>query len=122
MPTEQDNNHKENNDVWFKTYWRPAMAWQYLVVCVFDFLIAPMLTGWYSWAAKIPYEVWKPITMAEGGFYHMAMAAIVGISAWTRGREKISRITHEDVSDDFRSETERRIAKTKRRTNDDIDS
>lgn len=68
------------------------MAWQYFCVCVFDFLLAPLITGWYSWFAKVPYEVWKPITMSEGGFYHMAMGAIVGIAAWSRGQEKLSRI------------------------------
>lgn len=68
------------------------MAWQYLVVCLFDFLFAPMMTAWYCWFAKVPYEVWKPITLGDSGFYHMAMAAIVGISAWTRGQEKVARV------------------------------
>jgi N-acetyl-anhydromuramyl-L-alanine amidase AmpD len=30
--------------------------------------------------------------LKEGGFYHLAMAAIIGVAAWTRGREKIERI------------------------------
>jgi hypothetical protein len=80
----------EKEDHWLKTYWRPAMAWQYLVVCLFDFLFAPILTGWYSWLAGITYAPWSPITLGDGGFYHMAMAAIVGITAWSRGKEKIS--------------------------------
>lgn len=82
----------EKDEPWVKSYWRPAMAWQYFCVCVFDFLLAPIFTAWYAWFAKIPYQVWKPITMGEGGFYHMAMAAIVGVVAWTRGQEKISEI------------------------------
>jgi hypothetical protein len=90
------NNNKpelfEREDNWIKSYWRPAMGWQYFCVCVFDFLLAPIFTAWYSWFAKIPYEVWKPITMGEGGFYHMAMAAIVGVVAWTRGQEKVTAI------------------------------
>jgi hypothetical protein len=91
-----DNNNKpdlfDKEDNWVKSYWRPAMGWQYLVVCLFDFFFAPILTGWYAWFAKIPYEAWKPITMGEGGFYHMAMAAIVGVVAWTRGQEKVTAI------------------------------
>lgn len=83
---------KEKEENYIKQYWRPAMAWQYFCVCVFDFLLAPLITGWYAWFAKVPYEVWKPITMSESGFYHMAMGAIVGITAWTRGQEKLSRI------------------------------
>lgn len=105
----------EKNESWFKTYWRPAMAWQYFAVCLFDFLLAPLMTGWYSWFAKVPYEVWKPITMSEGGFYHMAMGAIIGVVAWTRGQEKIARLEYnETVSEDFRDETERRIEEARR--------
>jgi hypothetical protein len=101
----------KKEESWIKQYWRPAMAWQYFSVCVFDFLLAPIITGWYSWFAKIPYEVWKPITMTEGGFYHMAMGAIVGVAAWTRGQEKVARLENLDnVSDEFKDETERRIA------------
>jgi hypothetical protein len=37
-------------------------------------------------------EPWDPITLKESGFYHLAMAAIIGVAAWTRGKEKIERI------------------------------
>jgi hypothetical protein len=37
-------------------------------------------------------QQWNPITLKEGGFYHLAMAAIIGVAAWTRGQEKITRI------------------------------
>ncbi len=37
-------------------------------------------------------EPWDPITLKEGGFYHLAMAAIIGVAAWTRGREKIVKL------------------------------
>jgi hypothetical protein len=82
----------EKDESWIKSYWRPAMGWQYFSVCLFDFLLAPIFTAWYSWFTQIPYQVWKPITLGEGGFYHMAMAAIVGVVAWTRGQEKVSEI------------------------------
>jgi hypothetical protein len=73
---------------WFHTYWRPAMGWQYLVVCLFDFLIAPILTGLYSYYTG-SYHVWEPLTIKGGGMYHLAMGAVVGISVWSRGREKM---------------------------------
>lgn len=96
MSDDDNNNNRplliDRDESWIKSYWRPAMAWQYFAVCVFDFLAAPIFTAWYAWFAKIPYQVWKPITMTEGGFYHMAMAAIVGVAAWTRGQERISEI------------------------------
>lgn len=71
---------------WIKQYWRPAIAWQYLAVCVFDFIIFPAVYMYFS------QQQWDPITLKEGGFYHLAMAAIIGVAAWTRGKEKITRI------------------------------
>lgn len=75
---------------WLKQYWRPAIAWQYFTVCVFDFIIFPAA---YMYFASQP---WNPITLKEGGFYHLAMAAIIGVAAWTRGQEKITRIISEE--------------------------
>lgn len=71
---------------WIKQYWRPAIAWQYFFVCLFDFIIFP--------AASMHYlnTAWDPLTLKESGFYHLAMAAIIGVAAWTRGKEKIQRI------------------------------
>ncbi len=71
---------------WIKQYWRPAIAWQYFTVCVFDFIIFPAAFMYFT---KQP---WDPITLKEGGFYHLAMAAIIGVAAWTRGQEKITKL------------------------------
>jgi hypothetical protein len=76
-----------NEESWIKQYWRPAVAWQYFAVCLFDFIIFP--------AASIALhnQPWDPLTLKESGFYHLAMAAIIGVAAWTRGKEKIERIS-----------------------------
>jgi hypothetical protein len=77
---------------WIRKYWRPAMAWQYLAVCLFDFIIAPIMTmSLYKFLGGT-YVPWDPITLKEGGFYHLSMAAIVGVAAWTRGQEKITKL------------------------------
>jgi hypothetical protein len=75
-----------NEESWLKSYWRPAIAWQYFAVCIFDFIIFPAAYMYFS------QQQWNPITLKEGGFYHLAMAAIIGVAAWTRGQEKITRI------------------------------
>jgi hypothetical protein len=75
-----------NEESWIKQYWRPAIAWQYLAVCLFDFIIFPAAYMYFS------QQQWNPITLKEGGFYHLAMAAIIGVAAWTRGQEKIIRV------------------------------
>ena len=71
---------------WLKQYWRPAIAWQYFAVCICDFIIFPAAFMYFT------KEPWDPLTLKESGFYHLAMAAIIGVAAWTRGQEKIQRI------------------------------
>lgn len=71
---------------WLKQYWRPAIAWQYFAVCLFDFIVFPLMSMHYL------SQQWDPITLKEGGFYHLSMAAIIGVAAWTRGQEKITRM------------------------------
>ena len=65
------------------------MAYQYLAVCIFDFIIFPMTTMILSHISGIQYAQWDPITLKESGFYHLSMGAIIGVAAWTRGQEKI---------------------------------
>jgi hypothetical protein len=86
-------NDKEES--WIKQYWRPAMAWSYATICIFDFIIFPLLTMSIT-PFLGSYSAWDPITLKESGFYHMAMMAVLGVAAWTRGQEKISLITKED--------------------------
>jgi hypothetical protein len=78
---------------WVKQYWRPLMAYQYFWVCLFDFFLAPVGTAILSaMFTGIPYVPWVPITLQQGGFYHLAMGAIIGVTSWTRGKEKITRV------------------------------
>jgi len=79
-------------DSWIKNYWRPFMAWQYAAVCIFDFIVAPALTMWYFHVSGSTYIPWDPLTLKESGFYHLSMAAIIGVAAWTRGQEKLKKI------------------------------
>jgi hypothetical protein len=79
------------NEVWLVKYWRPAIAWQYFAVCLCDFIIFPSITFMVAkWTGT--YTPWDPLTLKESGFYHLSMAAIVGVSAWSRGQEKIKKM------------------------------
>lgn len=96
---------------WFVKYWRPAAAWVYLTICVFDFMIMPAYyvrsqSNWdHIWEMSMKLRPedqlqavvqltkrtnWDPITLQEGSFFHIAFGAIVGVSAWSRGREKLA--------------------------------
>lgn len=76
---------------WIKQYWRPAIAWQYFTVCLFDFIFFPLVDFYLSFYLKTDNN-WEPLTLKDGGFYHLAMAAIIGVAAWTRGQEKVQRL------------------------------
>jgi len=69
--------------------WRPAMAWLYFTICLFDFIIGPVFWSIIQQDAKTIAQ-WVPLTTRGGGLFHMAMMAIIGITAWGRTQEKIN--------------------------------
>lgn len=78
-----------NSESWMIRKWRPAMAWLYMVVIAFDFILGPLLFIIIQ-AHTGGVIQWQPITLMAGGIFHLAMGAIVGIAAWTRGQEKVT--------------------------------
>ena len=76
---------------WLDRKWRPAMGWMYLVVCVTDFLIFPILHAWLQVKFGTPTLEWNPLTLKGGGLFHVAMGAVLGVAAWSRGQEKITK-------------------------------
>jgi hypothetical protein len=38
--------------------------------------------------------MWKPLTLEGSGLFHVAMGAVLGVTAWTRGQEKITEISN----------------------------
>lgn len=91
-----------NDQAWFASRWRPAMAWQYLVVCLFDFMIAPIMMGIYS-AITGDFHSWEPLTIRGGGLYHLSMGAVVGVAVWSRGNEKLAMLNNTDTTDTGKS-------------------
>jgi hypothetical protein len=81
------------NEVWFKTLYRPAIAWGYFLMLMFDFIIAPVLTmilpKFITGATYIP---WHPLTLEGGGLVHVALGVIIGVTAWGRTKEKIANV------------------------------
>lgn len=75
------------------------MAYQYLAVCLADFIMFPLLTMVFSYFTGATYVQWDPITLKESGFYHLSMGAIIGVAAWTRGQEKIRNLYTGEVSE-----------------------
>lgn len=78
---------------WMKTKWRPMMGWMYMIVCIFDFIVFPIgftiVQFWETEAVNDAFRQWSPLTLQGAGLFHMAMGAVLGIAAWSRGQEKI---------------------------------
>lgn len=79
-------------DNWLKSHWRPLSAYVYLLICIMDFIGFPLLTMVLPTWLNLPYTPWKSLTLEGGGLIHMAFGAILGVSAWTRGSEKVAGI------------------------------
>ena len=89
---ELSESEKKKED-WMNAKWRPAMGWMYMAVCVFDFILAPILWAviqfWETQAANDAFRQWSPLTLQGAGLFHMAMGAVLGLSAWGRTQEKL---------------------------------
>jgi len=73
-----------------KRYWRPAMAWQYFTVCLFDFIVGPVFYTYMQVSTGQQLHQWDPITLKAAGLYHIAMGGMIGIYTWVRSLEKIN--------------------------------
>lgn len=71
------------------------MAVTYMATIWFDFIIGPILYNVLQyWNPGQAVTAYQPITLQGGGLYHLAMGAVLGISAFTRGQEKIAAINN----------------------------
>lgn len=83
----------DNND-WINKKWRPMMGWMYMIVCMADFVIFPVL--WSVLQAVKAGSVtsqWQPLTLQGAGLFHIAMGAVLGIAAYGRTKEKLESAT-----------------------------
>lgn len=75
---------------WMNTKWRPMMGWTYMLTCITDFVVFPIL--WSVIQAIHGGQVnmqWQPITLQGAGLFHIAMGAILGIAVYGRTKEKL---------------------------------
>jgi len=75
---------------WMNAKWRPMMGWIYMITCVTDFILFPILWAMLQAALKQPVTAWQPITLQGAGLFHLSMGAIIGIAAFGRTQEKLA--------------------------------
>lgn len=98
-------------------YWKVACAIVYLTICIFDFLIMPIVMTNYvkdmdrseiyaqisqldnhqaqvALIGKLEYNVqtWQPITLMGAGMFHLAFGAILTGAVFKQGQVKTSSI------------------------------
>lgn len=85
---------KKKEEDWMTKTWRPMMAMMYMAVCVADFIVFPIMFTivqfWEVQAVNDAFRQWNPLTLQGAGLFHMAMGAVLGVTAWSRGQEKMA--------------------------------
>jgi hypothetical protein len=89
---------EKKSEDWMTSKWRPLMAITYMATIWFDFIVGPILFNLLQyWNPGQAVGMWVPLTLQGGGLYHISMGAILGIAAWTRGKEKVASIENGDA-------------------------
>ena len=95
-PMSESEKKKED---WMNSKWRPMMGWSYMLTCVADFVIFPVLWSVLQAVSKGQVNVqWQPITLQGAGLYHIAMGAVLGIAAYGRTQEKLGGANNGGIS------------------------
>lgn len=85
---------KKKDEDWMTKKWRPMMALMYMICCLCDFAVFPIMFTivqfWEEQASNDAFRQWVPITLQGGGLFHVAMGAVLGVSAFGRTQEKIA--------------------------------
>jgi len=81
---------KEGGAEWMQKYWRPAMCWMYMLICMADMIVFPVLWALWQGINHVPITQWNPLTLQGAGLFHIAMGAVLGISAFGRTQEKLA--------------------------------
>jgi hypothetical protein len=87
---DMSESEKKKED-WMNSKWRPMMGWMYMVVCIADFVLFPVLWSLVQVIGGGEVKTqWQPITLQGAGLFHIAMGAILGIAAYGRTQEKVA--------------------------------
>jgi hypothetical protein len=90
---EMSESEKKKED-WMNSKWRPMMGWLYMATCTFDFIIFPMIFAILQTMVKGQIIQWQPLTLQGAGLYHIAMGAVLGLTAWGRTQEKLNGVNN----------------------------
>jgi hypothetical protein len=81
---------EKDGTAWMQTLWRPMMGWMYMIICMLDMAVFPVLWSLLQATMHMPITQWNPLTLQGAGLFHIAMGAVLGISAFGRTQEKLA--------------------------------
>jgi hypothetical protein len=90
MSEEVKSESEKKKEDWMNSKWRPMMGWMYMLVCMFDMIIFPVLWSLLQTVTQTPITQWNPLTLQGAGLFHIAMGAVLGIAAFGRTQEKLN--------------------------------
>ena len=90
---------KNDNEDFINKKWRPMMAWLYMTVCFFDFVLFPIAWSILQTISNGSVTTpWQPITLQGAGLFHISMGAVLGIATYGRTREKIEGVANSSTA------------------------
>jgi hypothetical protein len=90
MAEEIKSESEKKKEDWMNSKWRPMMGWMYMLVCMFDMILFPILWSLLQTVTHTPITQWNPLTLQGAGLFHIAMGAVLGIAAFGRTQEKLN--------------------------------
>ena len=90
MSEEFKSESEKKKEDWMNSKWRPMMGWMYMLVCMFDMIVFPVLWSLLQTMTQTPITQWNPLTLQGAGLFHIAMGAVLGIAAFGRTQEKLN--------------------------------
>ena len=81
---------QEKDPSWMQNLWRPMMGWMYMLICLLDMAVFPVLWSLLQAMMHQPITQWNPLTLQGAGLFHIAMGAVLGIAAFGRTQEKLA--------------------------------
>jgi hypothetical protein len=83
-----------NKDDFFQSALRPLLGYCYIVICLFDFVLGPILFNVLEFLnTNNAISAYTSVTLQNGGILHLSFGSIIGISSHGRTKEKIAEKT-----------------------------
>ena len=90
MTEEVKSASESKKEDWMNSKWRPMMGWMYMLICMMDMVIFPVLWSLLQTVTHTTITQWNPLTLQGAGLFHIAMGAVLGIAAFGRTQEKLN--------------------------------